>query len=97
MGARKTSLSLTTDWRARIQTSMLINRLHDHVKGAVKLDKSQVSAAIALLKKTLPDLTSVEHSGEIEHNHIARLPSPSQEIDQWRDQQQSVLPRPLTQ
>lgn len=46
--------------RAKIQTSQLINRLFSHVNGEVELTASQVRAAEVLLKKTLPDLQSVE-------------------------------------
>lgn len=65
MAARKLK-RLSDDWRAKIQTSMLINRLSDHVEGKVELSKSQVSAALGLLKKTAPDLSSVTHSGDEE-------------------------------
>jgi hypothetical protein len=51
------------DVRAKIQTSQLINRLSDHVFGKVELSASQVSAAMGLIKKTLPDLSSVEMTG----------------------------------
>ncbi len=46
--------------RAKIQTSQLINRLISHVNGEVELSTTQVRAAEILLKKTLPDLSSVE-------------------------------------
>jgi hypothetical protein len=46
--------------RAKIQTSQLINRLFSHVNGEVELSSSQVRAAEVLLKKTLPDLSTVE-------------------------------------
>jgi hypothetical protein len=38
--------------------------LIDHVEGRRDLSQTQVTAAIALLKKVLPDLAAVEHSGE---------------------------------
>jgi hypothetical protein len=57
MAARKIK-RLSDDWRAKIQTAMLINRLNDHVYGRVELSKSQVSAALGLLKKTAPDLSA---------------------------------------
>jgi hypothetical protein len=50
--------------RAKIQTSQLINRLISHVNGEVELSSTQVRAAEVLLKKTLPDLQAVEHSGD---------------------------------
>lgn len=58
MAARKTR-TLTESWKLRIKTSMLINRLNDHVNGKVDLSASQVTAALGLLKKTTPDLSSV--------------------------------------
>lgn len=58
MAARKTK-DVSQIWREKIQTSMLINRLQDHVNGNVKLDNSQVTAALGLLKKTAPDMSSV--------------------------------------
>ncbi len=57
MAARKTR-TLSDSWRQKIQTTMLINRLQGHVKGEIKLESTQVNAALGLLKKTAPDLTS---------------------------------------
>lgn len=63
---RKVLLRDHENWRQRIQASMLINRLNDHIHG--KLDKpleaSQVTAALGLLKKVAPDLAAVTHSGD---------------------------------
>lgn len=50
--------------RLKIQTSQLINRLQDHANGKVELSPTQVRAAEVLLKKALPDLASVQHTGE---------------------------------
>lgn len=52
--------------RARIKTSMILNALTNHVLRGTEMNKTQVTAAIALLKKTLPDLANVqmEHSGK---------------------------------
>ena len=52
--------------RAKIQTSQLINRLFSHANGEVEMSATQVRAAEVLLKKTLPDLQAVEHSGDPE-------------------------------
>ena len=69
--------------RAKIQTSQIINRLERFVKAELGSDSignkahkdymtsTQVTAALGLLKKTLPDLASTEHSGTIEHKHDA--------------------------
>lgn len=63
MAARKTR-RLNDDWRSKIQSSMLVNRLQDHANGKVEMTKSQVSAAIALLKKTAPDLQAITLTGD---------------------------------
>jgi len=49
--------------RAKIQTSQLINRLNSFVNGKVELNAAQVTAALGLMKKTLPDLQAVEVKG----------------------------------
>lgn len=43
--------------RAKIQTSQIINRLQSFVKGEVEMTAPQVTAALGLLKKTMPDLS----------------------------------------
>lgn len=52
--------------RQRIQTSQLINRLTDHAFGECDMSATQVSAALGILRKSLPDLTAVSHSGSLE-------------------------------
>lgn len=52
--------------RAKIQTSQIINRLNSFINSEVQLQPAQVTAALGLLKKSLPDLQSVEHSGEVQ-------------------------------
>lgn len=59
------------DVRRKIQTSQLINRLTDHALGLIELESSQVRAIEILLKKTVPDLSAVELSGDAE-NPIAQ-------------------------
>lgn len=51
--------------RERIRTSMIALRLTDHVLGKIEMSATQVSAALGLLRKTLPDLQAVAHSGHI--------------------------------
>jgi hypothetical protein len=72
MAARKTKF-LSDEHRLKIQTSQLINRLTSFVNGEVKMEPAQVTAALGLLKKALPDLASValtgEDGGAIKHEH----------------------------
>ncbi len=71
MAARKDS-RLKKQHREAIQTSMLIKRLSDHALGNVEMTATQVRAAEALIRKTLPDLKATEltgpDGGPIEYN-----------------------------
>jgi len=44
---------------------MLLNRLTNFVTGRIEMSPHQVTAALGLLKKTVPDLQAIEHSGTI--------------------------------
>jgi hypothetical protein len=81
MAARKTKFD-PQYIRDKIQTSQLINRLTDHVNGKVKLDASQVTAALGLLRKTTPDLSAMEHSGEVTR-YVVRVPEAAQKAEDW--------------
>lgn len=59
--------------RERIKTSVIANRLMKHVLGQLELSPTQVRAAEILLRKCLPDLSAVEHSGETTHRSISEL------------------------
>lgn len=65
MAATKRNAMLIEETRKKVQTSQLINRLQDHVVGKVDMSPTQVRAAEILLRKSLPDLSAVEHSGEV--------------------------------
>ena len=70
--------------RAKIQASQLVNRLTAHVLGKVEMSSTQVTAALGLLKKSLPDLASVDVSGEqtVEHVIVGALPTEAEWIEE---------------
>lgn len=51
--------------RKKIQTSQLINRLQDHALNGTEIKKTQITAALGLLNKVLPDLKAVEASVDL--------------------------------
>ena len=57
-------------WRERIRGGVILRRLMDHVEGKIEMSSTQLKAAEILLRKVLPDLTSVEYKGSIEHRHV---------------------------
>ena len=78
--------------RRRIQASMIINRLTDHVLGKVDMPASAVTAALGLLRKVAPDLSAVESKNETTVRYVARLPNKSASPVEW---QQQHAPEPL--
>ena len=63
MAARKLRPFHTDEIRAKIQASQLINRLTDHALGKIELSPTQIKAIEVLLKKSVPDLSSVQLTG----------------------------------
>lgn len=72
MAARKNKGTKDNPWpevvKERIQTSMLVNRLQDHVSGKVELSSTQVRAAEILLSKTLPNLAASDNTTTVKYD-----------------------------
>lgn len=58
---------MSEEHRVKIQNSNILNALLEHINGEREMSNTQVSAGIALLKKTLPDLAAVQISGDPEN------------------------------
>jgi hypothetical protein len=63
-----TGVRLTEAHRAKIQNSNILNRLISHAEGNEDMTQTQVTAALGLLKKALPDLSAVSIDGEVKHS-----------------------------
>ena len=46
----------------RIQTGMIVDRLHKHVAGEIEMSATQINAARILLAKVVPDQSASSHS-----------------------------------
>lgn len=86
MAARTKKIRHDEETRAKIQTSQLINRLTEHVLGTVDMKPTQVTAALGLLKKSIPDLSSTDNTTEVVHRYVARLPDKASTSDAWQKQ-----------
>lgn len=89
MPARTRKIRHDDETRARIQAALIINRFTDCVMGNIQLDPQQVSCGKALLNKVLPDLASVDHSGELTHNYVAELPATATSSAEWLNKSQA--------
>ena len=72
MAIRK-KLNHDTRTREKIKTSQIINRLTKHIHGEVEMSATQVTSALGLLRKTLPDLQSVELNAQVTHTDAREL------------------------
>jgi hypothetical protein len=63
MAARTVKIKIDDKTREKIRTSQLLNRLNDHVFGDTEVSQTQMKAIEILLRKSLPDLSAVELSG----------------------------------
>ena len=86
MAARVNKIRHDDDTRAKIKAGNIINRLTKLIEGKIEMAPHAVTAALGLLRKSLPDLTSVEHSGEITKVYVARMPAVTKTMDEWRNQ-----------
>lgn len=57
---RKPGFAMSQEHRDKIKNSNILNALIEHAEGAREMSSTQVTAALGLLKKALPDLQSVE-------------------------------------
>lgn len=83
MPARVKKIRHDEDTRLRIKVGNILNRLEKAYNGEIELSQTQVNIAKLLLAKVLPDLTSVEHSGEVTNNYVARIPQRQGDVETW--------------
>jgi hypothetical protein len=86
MPARTSKIRHDENTRAKIQAGNIITRLMKFIEGEIKMEAAQVTAALGLLKKSLPDLTSVEHSGEVAISKVIRAPAVVSTAQEWAQQ-----------
>lgn len=56
----------TDIWRKAVELDKLRERLQNHALGLIKMEATEIKAAEILLRKTIPDLKAIEHSGTVE-------------------------------
>lgn len=64
MAARKNRVTLSHEWRERIRSGVILQRLEKAALGEVEISPGSLKAAEIVLRKTIPDLARHEHTGE---------------------------------
>jgi len=57
-------------WRCKNKIGNIMSRLNKHANGEVEMTATQITAAKLYLDKTLPSLSSTQHSGDPEGTPI---------------------------
>ena len=76
---RAPGFRLPDEHRTKIKMSLLLNHLGDHAAGKREMSATQVQAAQILLRKVMPDLAAIEHSGEVTQTFIVSPELPNEE------------------
>ena len=87
MAATKRNAMLIAEARKKIQTTQLINRLQNHALGKVEMTPTQVKAVEVLLRKSVPDLSTVALGGD--HDG-----SPLKQVFRWAQSDSEATPDP---
>jgi hypothetical protein len=64
---RSAGFKMSPEHRVKIQNSNILNALIEHAEGKREMTSTQVQSGLGLMKKVLPDLSSVELTGDDEN------------------------------
>lgn len=70
---RRPGFTMSAEHRVKIQNSNILNALIEHATGVREMSATQVTAGLGLLKKVLPDMSAVEHSGELSNKNTREM------------------------
>lgn len=80
------SPAIAEKFRSSIRVGLIRNRLMKHIIGELQMTPTQVRAAGILLSKAVPNLSNVEHSGEVTHSYVAAMPEVAPSTTEWQKQ-----------
>ena len=85
---RTAGFVMSPEHRTKIANSKILNNLIAFAEGdeTVTMEPHRVTAAVALLKKILPDLQSLEVQADVTHNTVSHTPMTAEE---WAKQHAS--------
>ena len=83
---------MSEEHRAKIRNSNILNALIEHIEGRREMGASQVTAALGLLRKILPDLSAAEITSETTVRFVARVPEKAASSEAW---QKHHSPQPI--
>lgn len=80
---RRPGFKIPEEHRVKIANSNILNALVEHALGQREMSNTQVTAAIALLRKVLPDMSENKSDITIEHRSVMRMPEVAVDAEAW--------------
>ena len=80
---RRPGFKMPEEHRAKIANSNILNALIEHVEGRREMSSTQVTAALGLLRKCLPDLSQTDIKADVTTHQVIRAPMPAKDAAEW--------------
>jgi hypothetical protein len=88
---RDKGFKMPDDHRTKIQNSKILNDLIACAEGRLEMSQTRASVALGLMRKVLPDLSSVESKNETTVRYVARVPDKAANSTVWQQQHAPAL------
>jgi len=76
--------------KTKLANSQILNRLIKFCEGQLDMEPHRASACVAMARKIVPDLASIEHSGDVQTSYVVRMPEPVKDLAEWQQQQDGL-------
>lgn len=83
---REKGYKMPDEHRSKIQNSKILNDLIACAEGRLEMTATRASVALGLMRKVLPDLSSVESKNETTVRYVARVPNKVETAIAWQQQ-----------
>lgn len=93
-GKPRLSPKVIEEYRAKIDTNTITNSLIGHIKGEVEMTSTQVTAALGLLRKCLPDLAALTINNDADSPFLIKDISSSPyegQSNQWLESNSEII------
>jgi hypothetical protein len=78
---RAPGFKMPDEHRTKIKITQILKYLGEHMEGIREMGPTQIQAAQILLRKVMPDLAAIEHSGEVKQTFAVSPELPT--MEEW--------------
>jgi len=78
---RAPGFKMPDEHRTKIKITQILKYLGEHMEGLREMGPTQIQAAQILLRKVMPDLAAIEHTGEVKQTFAVSPELPT--MEEW--------------